>query len=210
MAKDTGNALVTVENVTSDIHIDKNDLLAVAVSKAELHMQQQLANATREIRRLERALKDGTTGLKEKIAQLAAKLAKPGVKALEAAREACGSKARVETNWDMQQEKGTFEVTISIKSNDHYGSANFGTLKGAFDDAAQKLVAQLESDSQKLTDTRETAVDWRKKLAQIPTLERQYRARLAEATLSKTEKGQALLEALGGQFEQDVLALPGI
>jgi len=209
MAKDIIPASAA-KSVSSHITIDKNDVLAITISKAELHMQKELVAATKEIKRLEKSIKDSDTVLKEHVAELAVKLAKPGVAKLEAAKEACGSKAKINTDWDMQQDKGTFRVSITIKTSDCYGSTTFGTLKGDFDATATELVEQLAADSQRLIDARETAVNWRRKLAQIPTLERQYRARLAEAALSKTQEGQELLEALSTNFEQDVLALPGI
>jgi len=195
--------------VASHIVVDKNDVLAVAISKAERFMQTHLAEAHKEIKRLERSIKDHSDNLTKYVGSLADKLAKPGIAKLEAAKEACGSKAKVDSSCEMDVAKRTFKVNITFK-NDGWGANTFGQLKGDFDSAATELAESLDKNGKLLAEAREAAVDWRRKLSQIPTLERQYRARLAEAALSKTEEGQQLLDALSGDFEADVLALPGI
>lgn len=196
----------------SGIQIDKNDLLAIAVSKAELYMQNQLAAATKEIRQLEKAIKAGEASLTAKVTALAAVATQPSCTQLEEAKKLCASSAKVRVRSEMQQDKRTFSADILIvRRDDRYNDGfTFGHVTGNFDSDTTAVAERLEADSEKLDNAREAAVSWRKRLAQIPMLERQYRARLAEATLSKTEHGKALLDALGNQFESDVLALPGI
>jgi hypothetical protein len=57
-------------------------------------------------------------------------------------------------------------------------------------------------------DRQAEALRVRKRLANVPLLERKARARLAEAKLSESKDGQAVLDALTSEFEADFLALP--
>ncbi len=55
----------------------------------------------------------------------------------------------------------------------------------------------------------EAAMNWKRKLTQMPQLERKLKARVAAERLKTTGKGSALLETLLGSIEKDVLLLPG-
>jgi len=200
-------ALKVTELATANISIDKNDLLAIAVSRSELHIQEQLGTATREVKRLEKAIADGNKELASKVSGIAAKIAKPVVTKLETLRDQTESKVKIVTKHDSKDDTGTINIAISVATSDQWGGVTFCTLSGEYDDTAKALVTKIKSDGESLVTAKSTAVEWRRRLAQLPTLERQYRARLAEATLSKTKQGRGLLEALGGDFEKDVLAL---
>ena len=51
------------------------------------------------------------------------------------------------------------------------------------------------------------AVEWKKRSMQMPSLERRYRARLAETRIAQAEGGQELLDTILGDVRKDVLRL---
>ncbi|MCB5270573.1 MAG: hypothetical protein LHW56_01865 [Candidatus Cloacimonetes bacterium] len=53
----------------------------------------------------------------------------------------------------------------------------------------------------------EQVLEWKKKLAQLPMLERQYRAKLVEQALSSSEAGREILGALTLDLEERIAAL---
>ncbi len=54
------------------------------------------------------------------------------------------------------------------------------------------------------------AMEWKKKLAQMPRLERTVRATLAEQRIRTSEEGSAALDALLGKLDSNIAKLPGI
>ena len=54
------------------------------------------------------------------------------------------------------------------------------------------------------------AIEWRKKLSNIPQLQRQYQAKIAEYRLNQTTRGAEILKLLTEDLEQKMLALPSL
>jgi len=71
----------------------------------------------------------------------------------------------------------------------------------------KKLVQELLSIQESLQSAQKEALVWKRKLSKLPALERQYRAKVAEAKLSQTEEGRSIVENLINSVENSVLKL---
>jgi hypothetical protein len=71
----------------------------------------------------------------------------------------------------------------------------------------QNIQAKLVQAREEYGISGDQIIELRKKISQLPSLERQYKARLVESQLAKTEAGQALLDSLTFDLEDQLRLL---
>ena len=78
--------------------------------------------------------------------------------------------------------------------------------KASRDHALNEVRTDLQ---EKLKEAQAEMVTAKQKIARLPSLERKYRAALAEQALQSTQEGQAILDAItAGDVKSDILMLP--
>jgi hypothetical protein len=195
-----------LSNIAIQGNLNMDDVLSVVTSRAERSFSVSLGESKTAVSNLEKAIKAKQTEIKKRtdeecLALVTAKAdaARPGVEALGGKVEATPYGTR----------DGKLQATITIKKGDGgYNHSVEFTYKG---DKSKVLVAledELTDLQEKLATATQEAMGWKKKLASIPTLERQYKAKIAEAKLASSTDGQALLDLLTEDLEQNMLALP--
>lgn len=224
--------------VGNNVSIDMDDVLSIAISRAEMMMQERVNQFNKEAKetasqaeKLEQEIiNDCTEATKTKYGE-AIDAAKNGFKTLSgrtvnesiedvAVGELHEKSAQSRSGKSSLVQKGKFEVSIVLfegkrKNGEdaYYGYRNQNViLETAKTDPLPAGVAAKVKECLALqnasTNAKAEALTWRKKLANIGKLERQYRGRLAEQKLSKTEEGRNIVQALTEGVENDILALP--
>lgn len=203
-------------SIVTDIRLDKNDLLTVVLSRAEQKMQMAVQEAMAKVKGLEKDQSKADAALKEAVAAVAPAHYKDAIEKFKVALASVDSTVSLTTTGQLKtdnQNNHTDKVAIELRINSSGGYNNnlcFSTTV-ATPEAVKSKVAELAAVQANLQTAREEVVTWRKKLANLPSLERQYKAKLVETQLSKTEDGKDLLASLDlANFEDSIKALPGI
>lgn len=192
--------------------LNTSDILAVVTSQAEQRLHDALSAAKTRLKEAEeevkKANKEATERYKdEHLAACEAIAAK-----IRDAIESVGGKVKVMVRNDYQMrrlsEEGMLVAEVLVKSDSQgYDTAMFcNKVKPSpiLTELEQRCAAAAES----VKAIQQEALGIRKKISNIPMLERKARARLAEAKLSESSEGKAVLAALTSQFESDFIALP--
>lgn len=219
MAKDksTEGALALVPKLDANIGLDKNDVIAIAVSKCETVMNQKIVSLDKSIKDAEKRIKDNDKKLRTAISAIAEKHTKKAAADFIKAGKTFGKSLTTDTTWDFRHrchdDQKEISVTLCIRDprdtngyNDTFSLSDVVPLTKK----EQDLQELIQKDRELITATKEEIVQWRRRLSKIDSLERQYRAKFAEASLSQSEAGRALLDAIDSKHEEDVLALPGL
>jgi hypothetical protein len=196
-----------LSNIALNGNMNMDDVLTVVVSKAERSFNVSLAEAKAGVSNLEKAIKVKVADIKKRtdeecfaLVTTKANAARPGVEAL-------GGHI---THRHWENEYGKLCATIQIKKGDGgYNNSVEFIYEGEKSKVLQAMEVELADLREKLATATQEAMGWKKKLANIPTLERQYKAKIAEAKLATTEDGQALLALMTDDLEANMLALPG-
>lgn len=196
-----------LSNITLNGNMNMDDVLTVVVSKAERSFNASFAEAKEGVSNLEKAIKVKVADIKKRtdeeclaLVTTKANTARPGVEALGGQVIAHSQGTR----------NGKLYATIQIKKGDGgYNNSVEFTYEGEKSKVLQAMEIELTDLQEKLATATQEAMGWKKKLANIPTLERQYKAKIAEAKLATTEDGQALLALMTDDLEANMLALSG-
>ncbi len=219
---DQNNATVVKANdianssIVTDIRIDKNDLLTVVLSRAEQKMQVAVQDAMNKVKALEKDQGKADAALKEAVSAVSGTHYKDAIEKFKAALALVDATATVTTTSQLKtdnQNNYTDKVAVEMRvtSTGGYNSSLCFSTTVPTTDAIKAQIAEITGIKASLQTAREEVVTWRKKLANLPALERQYKAKLVEAQLSKTEDGKDLLASLDlANFEDSIKALPGI
>jgi hypothetical protein len=199
---------------TLDMGLDKNDVLAIAVSRAELQLQKLLKDETDTAKLYDQQ----ATKIKERIKLEAEGSARDSynhkVVNLRSALKAFSSSHTVGFDVKIRfpdqhclGEKYTL-VTITATGG-RYDNMSVVNEQVPFTEEHEELYKQYEAEIKKASEHKAVAVEIRRKLGNISTIERQMRARLAEAHLRQSADGEVLLQRLTGDLNDAVKALPG-
>lgn len=191
-------------------NLDVSDVLSVVTSRAEANFTTELSKARQVLKEAEEAVKTGRKDVENTMESEAKAANADKVNALRVAVEAMGGKVKVSTRANFHNlelpEELTAEVTVS-SDNRGYGGTSF-TVKVEPSDALKAKAAGVVEATKAVAVAQEQALHWRKKLSSVPALERQYRAKIAEAKLGQSEEGKDLLALLTTDLDAALLALP--
>lgn len=193
--------------ILQEINVDKNDVIAIGVSKAEDMYNAELKKQLDAAKAVEKDIKENDKKLSDAANDVASK------KYNDVCRKGSDAFAsfHVTASWkvsslDHAKKKVTVNLSIERGQGGYNNSFSFAeTLDYTAD--MKNLVALNENLDTKLKEARAEAVNWRQKIAALPSLERKLRARLATQTLEETEEGKAFL-AKFTMSDNDILALP--
>jgi hypothetical protein len=184
--------------VQAEMHLDKNDIVAIAVAEAEKKIREQLTFIKTRIHSIEEDIEksdqvfvcDGESLLKRKIGKK--------IKDFSAKVSALGFGLEAEIDIDVmidQVEELTNNYLLSICGKD-------GTRMKIISKSFPATKVQLDIKDQKTKMHEQKAkllgdgVKWRSKQSDIPALERQMRAKIARAQLEKSKGGQSILKSM--------------
>lgn len=195
--------LILKPNETAQI--TQQDMVTVAVAKAEKHIREQLARSIEKVSNLEIQLRTNSKNTYTEIETAIREQLKEHLQKLEEGITGLGIKAT--TNIICQSYDSTeikYTIRIAVATN-NYGPEATGTIK------TPPKVAELYNTtaqlSEELTAERKAIVEYRNQLNNIPILERQYRAKFVEDQLKQSEGGRALLASIGNTLIDDIKAI---
>ena len=207
VAKNTSNPLMTMS-----LDVDKNDVIAIVISRAEAQLNVELKNhmdsaklAEAEANTIEtRILGDFKKSLTAQYAGNVS-LLNNSVNVIDPSSSAVLSVERLHN----QTSAYVFRCTVGIKTtgNNRYDH----TFYQKEYELTEVYSAQLEQAAtlrRQATEAKVAAIEVRRKLANIGTMERQARAKMAESQLSKTSEGKDFLDALESNFESMLKSIP--
>ena len=198
-------ASVITNNVNLDI--DKNDILAIAVSRAEAGLIAKVESLTAQAKDADKAIALLTKELESKaIYNIPSEFKAHTNNALTSLKaygvQSIAAKNEVSRNCKM--------LVSSLTSQGGYGRNEIARKEFTFDELGvaelDAAITRREEDSKSL---KLEALENRKKLSNISTLERAVRGRLAETRLRGMDGGEAVIEAVLADLDLNVKALPG-
>jgi hypothetical protein len=206
------NALSLV-NLSSNL--DVSDVLSVVTSRAETRFHTELTEAKKRLREAEADAKrldgEATSQYRTECQAAGEALARKLRPVITEAGGvvSIGKPEEWRAGRRERDEDGRLTCGVSISSQDQ---RSYQTTFTARVEPSAKLVAleaAVDAARNAVAEAQTIALEWRKKLANVPLLERRARAKLAEAKLSESADGQAVLDLLTDNLENELLALPG-
>lgn len=182
------NSIINNSLTSTDYQENLESILAVIISKTE-------AKLTQEFESFKRAMADclakKTATMKlynESLEELARKTSEPHIKALSKPLAAFGSQVKFGST---HVSEGMCIACIYIK---YENTGMTLKMKTPISKKITDLWAKADNFDKEYKKLEEQAVEVKKKLGNIPLLERQVKAKFAEAKLRSTKNGTALLE----------------
>lgn len=200
MTDEQNNALAKiVTKVSSDIGIEKDDLVAIKVAAVETQLMEQQAEDEKKLRDLKKRLKQEKEEFEDAL-EAAGKCifeVQPVLKALKD----IGIPAEARTSASIGYPDNTeINVILNLFRTDSEGNSVGPPLttnkKVAIPHLVKTLRLQIEQTTEEIEDTQRHLLEVRKRLSQIGTLERQAKAAMAYSILQASEEGRALLDAV--------------
>lgn len=213
MAKETGtktygNAeLVPVvsppEQVSADVKIDADDAVAILTSRAETNIRKAIQVAKEKMKthektiaQLRKAREKEVDTFGETRTQAAVKLLKQAVSSLKC------SNMEVEIVSTLMSYEKQIQTEITIQGTKPV--INWDTkVVAKIPAAVNKITKNIEAEEAALQAAKDECLLWKRKLTDIPSLERRARAAMAEQSLKQTSNGRALIERLSSELELD-------
>ena len=206
-----------VSLVSLNSELGTADILAIVTSKAETQFNEELVQARKVLRDAETHYGQLVGDRKKlyrdecrKAGDDLAKKLKPVIESLGGTVKLVDKQHNQYQNCDLTDGKFTQTIQIvSPETKDSYYTTKF-TAKV---DPSEKFLAlgnEITEAQKAVAEAQSKALVCRQKLAGLPMLERQTRARLATAKLESSADGQALLAMLTSDLETAMAALPVI
>lgn len=218
---------VVVENnqlVNARIDIDKDDLLAIGMDEASKFIQEQETLAARQITRLNEQIATKATHINKLLARFGDEHVAEMIESITATFNAVGLRDisfSTTCNWPHQDGDSKKYKLVGIR----FSAASHCTTKAVTKpnqqlsyqyDVMARLPAEIIAELEKrdvleaqMHIAEQDRLEWRRRASRLPSLERTYRARIAEQNLSQHADGKKLVAAMRQSIKQDVLALPG-
>lgn len=188
--------------VKTNIEITQADLATVAVSRAEAQLQGDLEATLDNIKVAEAELRSLEKEVKEAINNHAKSMFEGKVNALEAAFKALapGANVRLKPIVDFAIDRiSSFQVEVEFSISELRGwfMASRHVVHCHDVPGLPELQSRLNRFIAELKELQQKAIALRRKIANIPALERRFRAMLIESQLASTQDGRELLASIG-------------
>lgn len=211
------------ELVSTNIQIDKDDVLTVAMAEAEQHLRDHIAERQQQIKDAEELIADSTKAFQAGCTALE----EPASAEFRAAMDEMAGKFKSKTFCTHQSQAGhhkaekpkvrrTLTVTCRVQfagcsRADNPPPCVVGTVEMIFTteiptDVLQHRDTAVATAEQKHRLESEI-IELRKQLSNMPQLERQYRAKLARHRLEQSPQGQDVLRTMLDTVHDDVLKI---
>lgn len=209
-----------VSDVSAHVQIDKDDVIALGINQAEEFMQEQLEHCQEEQRKQQKLVTEHSERFTKILIAAAEEYVADMKAALREALKVCAVKkvgfaVRPSGPQKQQGKKGLFYSIqlIADENNGHNRHSSSFTF-------SQKFVVPLPKEAKEAHDEMgkcqaeydqlaKEALEWKRRMARVPQLERSLKADLAKTRLSKSEEGQRLLDSMISDVKDRVLRLPG-
>jgi hypothetical protein len=210
------------------VGVDKDDVIAVGLSRAEEQMQTRLNAASQEGKARRQQTEEKRKQIHAQLQAEAETAADPFKEPVETALKALGVKKYDSAKVDYRQPTpdaagklpkeyaATFRVayvTPRDEKNPHASETTeisiSRTLLVKTPTSVTQLHAEIKRIEEEIASFDDQVMHWKKKLSNMPVLERRLKARLAEQRLNSSADGMAMLAAMSIDLDNDtLLALP--
>jgi hypothetical protein len=208
--------LLAQPNTAINISLNNEHLISVAVNRAETRLKSIMQQAVSEAQRLQAETSSRQEDLK-KIYEAA----KTDPTFVDSCNKFVDEAAKLNIKLKLKIEKGDLiaaDRSFVVKAifdhrgegSGYYGGQITTTRVHKLGEEADALWTQIGELKQQQDRQSMIARDARSKLADLPALERQARAKLAEYALRRTAEGSDLLDALLANLDQEVDAMPSL
>ncbi len=220
MATKNNGFLSVIPTVAAEVGVKNEDIVAIAVSRRERALKAAVARVTQA----GKDARDSVAKQKKEIEDLLQAQAESQIgdraAALRIALEALGEKVSGQSiRWVKSSAPDSFEAYVSLSMDvskslshpanpytgfhtAHRNSVNFGCEALVLTDEITSRLATLKATEAEIDTAIGQVHALREELKNIGEIERSARAQLAEATLSTSEGGRAILDVMG--------AIPGL
>ena len=207
--------MVTEIVQTANLDFDKEDIAAIAIAEAEIKMRETVKTIRKHIVDIENAINEtedrihilGNDAITKKTATTLKNI-KAGLKTTKIKTISAELNISVNVVSTTDVPINHYSIRIILKNKDRLISEMI-IERDSFP-AIQSQLTEMkklhELENQKATLTSE-AMDWRRKLSDMPMLERQIKAKLARHQIEKTVEGRAMINELIKNFDQTVKLL---
>lgn len=198
-------ASVITNNVNLDI--DKNDVLAIAVSRAEAGLIAKVEELTAKAKDMDKSIALFTKELEAKAAHNIPTEFKTHTNSAITSLKAYGV-ASIAAKNEISRASKTLTASLTYQSG-YGGRSSLASKEFTFEELGvsgiNDEIIRMEEESKEL---KVQALETRKRLGNINTLERAVRGKLAEARLRELENGEAVIQAVLADLDLNVKALP--
>ena len=197
---------------TAQMNLDKSDIVKVAVAHGERMLKKQFADLTRQADEFEKKRKELDNEL-DAIAKkvFTSKALERKIADLRKALDVLATEEiAIETNviFNRPAKENFFKIFLHAKTP-HDGNLCFDIHKTVKPATKRQLaiLEEINTLTEKHKANIQMAAEVRKKLADIPSLERQAHAALVESELAQTKDGKALIDAVTRNLEDTIKLL---
>jgi hypothetical protein len=200
----------TISNVSSNVNfdIDKNDILAIAVSRAEAGLIAKVESLTAQAKDTDKAIALLIKELEAKAIYNIPDQFKDHTNDAITSLKAYGIQT-VAVNYEISRPYKTLSAVLSQQGSYSHGRDKIARKEFTFEELGvtelDAAITRREEDSKSL---KLEALENRKKLSNMSMLERAVRGRLAETRLREMG-GESVIEAVLADLDLNVKALPG-
>jgi hypothetical protein len=201
--------MVTEIVPTASLDFNKEDIAAIAIAEAEVKMRETFNTVRNQISDLEKAIEEINDEIRILGEDAISKKTESTLKNINAGLKVTKIKnIEVQLSKSVENDQNRYSITIILKDKDRVLSQMI-VEKDSFpfiqtQTTALKKYFKLEDQKKQLNNE---AMNWRRKLADMPMLERQIRAKLARNQIEKTKEGRAMIDELVKNFDQTVKLL---
>lgn len=188
----------TLSDFTVGGNLDISDVLSVVTARAEERYSQKITECQQRVKDIREEIKGIRKSLEDVAKRTLEGLTASKVKKLTPTIEEMGG--TVEVSYNLNNPSAAIRICV-----DRYNGVSF-TITAEHDPKALDAIKDLEA---KVSESLDEAVGWKRKTANIPMLERRYRAKVAESKLATSDSGQELLRLLTDDLDATIEALPG-
>lgn len=196
--------------INTHIEITGDSLITVAVSKAERKIQADLKGVIANVKACESDISKAKDNHQTSIRKHGEEYLIDALAAAKTFLKLMKSDSTAKACCQQGHDNGDPNIRCAVvigKSNDQYSRSEFVTTIPLTKEHKRQAEAILDSEKV-LEDLRLRACECKKQLANLPTLERQVRARLVENQLNTTVEGRDLLARLElGSLDSDIKLL---
>lgn len=203
-----GELVAAKPRINLDVSLSTTDVVAIAVSRAEKQLLTQRKHLTSVYNNSEKLLETETENFRKAVEEYGQELAKPAVRDFKSVLNDHGSNLEISVEIVYGEDEVEESDTDGLSPNDKIVNITIGfsdkrcdeltacTIKGKLSKELLEAARQLDLRRQNLGIVAEQIADCTIQLGNLSSLEREQRAALAEAQLSKTAEGRAILDKL--------------
>ena len=181
--------------VTSNINVGSTEVTAIVVSRFETSVRQKIKELEAASAGLTKTIKENDEKLLNFMRSAAREKYKDILDALEAL-----DKATAQVGYQGQKEE-RLRVDLNGRVTIMYAHCTFVAVNLPFDAEHEAVIAaSAKANEEKMAIAKEL-ITHRQRLIELPSLERQFRASMAERVLNESEEGKNFLSSVDGFME---------